>query len=144
MSPGRRSPGRRMVLALLEVSGEATRGWQSLRCSPAFAWGEICVPRACRHPVTGAVAQALPRKGHPCRRSSPCAPSIRTPAWLHCPILPFIPAIPAGPRLKVLPNGQLHLLRASPGDAGTYLCVAHNPSGTAVGRTRLIVQGKAG
>ncbi|XP_054077069.1 hemicentin-2 isoform X2 [Rissa tridactyla] len=48
--------------------------------------------------------------------------------------------IAGGPRLKVLPNGQLHLLRASPGDAGTYLCVARNPSGTAVGRTRLIVQ----
>lgn len=54
----------------------------------------------------------------------------------------FLP-IPAGPGLKVLPNGQLHLLRASPGDAGTYLCVARNPSGTAAGRTRLIVQGKA-
>ncbi|XP_054704630.1 hemicentin-2 isoform X1 [Grus americana] len=48
--------------------------------------------------------------------------------------------ITRGPRLKVLPNGQLHLLRASPGDAGTYLCVARNPSGTAAGRTRLIVQ----
>ncbi|KAM6372038.1 LOW QUALITY PROTEIN: hemicentin-2 [Pluvialis apricaria] len=48
--------------------------------------------------------------------------------------------IAGGPRLKVLPNGQLHLLRASPGDAGTYLCVARNPSGTAAGRTRLIVQ----
>ncbi|XP_054030144.1 hemicentin-2 [Dryobates pubescens] len=48
--------------------------------------------------------------------------------------------IAAGPGLKVLPNGQLHLLQASPGDAGTYLCVAHNPAGTAAGRTRLIVQ----
>ncbi|XP_074779784.1 hemicentin-2 [Athene noctua] len=48
--------------------------------------------------------------------------------------------ITRGPGLKVLPNGQLHLLRASPGDAGTYLCVARNPSGTAAGRTRLIVQ----
>ncbi|XP_065551612.1 hemicentin-2 [Lathamus discolor] len=48
--------------------------------------------------------------------------------------------IAGGPGLKVLPNGQLHLLRASPGDAGTYLCVARNPSGTAAGRTRLIVQ----
>ncbi|XP_061867610.1 hemicentin-2 [Colius striatus] len=44
------------------------------------------------------------------------------------------------PGLKVLPNGQLHLLRASPEAAGTYLCVARNPSGTAAGRTRLIVQ----
>ncbi|XP_042642365.1 hemicentin-2 [Tyto alba] len=48
--------------------------------------------------------------------------------------------IAGGPGLKVLPNGQLHLLRVSPGDAGTYLCVARNPSGTAAGRTRLIVQ----
>ncbi|XP_068012089.1 LOW QUALITY PROTEIN: hemicentin-2 [Melanerpes formicivorus] len=48
--------------------------------------------------------------------------------------------IAAGPGLKVLPNGQLHLLQASLGDAGTYLCVAHNPAGTAAGRTRLIVQ----
>ncbi|KAM6237533.1 hemicentin-2 [Spheniscus humboldti] len=48
--------------------------------------------------------------------------------------------IAGGPGLKVLPDGQLHLLRASPGDAGTYLCVARNPSGTAAGRTRLIVQ----
>ncbi|XP_010176901.1 PREDICTED: hemicentin-2, partial [Mesitornis unicolor] len=49
-------------------------------------------------------------------------------------------SVVGGPRLKVLPNGQLHLLRASLVDAGTYLCVAHNPSGTAAGRTRLIVQ----
>ncbi|KAK4811634.1 hypothetical protein QYF61_022727 [Mycteria americana] len=44
------------------------------------------------------------------------------------------------PGLKVLPDGQLRILQASPGDAGTYLCVARNPSGTAAGRTRLIVQ----
>ncbi|XP_030317358.1 hemicentin-2 [Calypte anna] len=48
--------------------------------------------------------------------------------------------ITGGPGLKVLPNGQLHLPQASPGDAGTYLCVAHNPVGTVAGRTRLIVQ----
>ncbi|XP_072739134.1 hemicentin-2-like [Ciconia boyciana] len=49
-------------------------------------------------------------------------------------------SIAGEPRLKVLPNGQLHILQASPGDAGAYLCVARNPSGTAAGRTRLIVQ----
>ncbi|XP_063265782.1 hemicentin-2 isoform X3 [Prinia subflava] len=48
--------------------------------------------------------------------------------------------ITGGSGLKVLPNGQLRLLRAAPEDAGTYLCVARNPSGTAAGRTRLIVQ----
>ncbi|KAM7033975.1 hemicentin-2 [Acridotheres tristis] len=48
--------------------------------------------------------------------------------------------ITGGSGLKVLPNGQLRLLRAAPEDAGTYLCMARNPSGTAAGRTRLIVQ----
>ncbi|KAM6400073.1 hemicentin-2 [Rhynochetos jubatus] len=49
-------------------------------------------------------------------------------------------SITGGSGLNMLPNGQLHLLRASPGDAGTYLCMARNPAGTAAGRTRLIVQ----
>ncbi|XP_068771088.1 hemicentin-2 [Struthio camelus] len=49
-------------------------------------------------------------------------------------------SVPRGPRFKMLRNGQLHLLRASVEDAGIYLCVAQNPSGTASGRTRLIVQ----
>ncbi|KAM9176553.1 hemicentin-2 [Mergus octosetaceus] len=49
-------------------------------------------------------------------------------------------SVAGGPGLKVLPSGQLHLLRASLADAGSYLCVARNPSGTAMGRTRLIVQ----
>ncbi|XP_065504896.1 hemicentin-2 isoform X1 [Caloenas nicobarica] len=48
--------------------------------------------------------------------------------------------IAGGPGLKVLPKGQLRLLRASLGDTGTYLCVARNPAGTVAGRTRLIVQ----
>ncbi|XP_025060802.1 hemicentin-2 [Alligator sinensis] len=49
-----------------------------------------------------------------------------------------IPAAGAG--FRVLPNGHLHLLRATVEDAGNYLCMAQNPSGTALGKTRLIVQ----
>lgn len=56
---------------------------------------------------------------------------------------PSCPSFLPGPGLKVLPGGQLRLLRAAPEDAGTYLCLARNPSGTAAGRTRLIVQGTA-
>ncbi|XP_039417870.1 hemicentin-2 [Corvus cornix cornix] len=48
--------------------------------------------------------------------------------------------ITGGSGQKVFPNGQLRLLRAAPEDAGTYLCMARNPSGTAAGKTRLIVQ----
>lgn len=70
--------------------------------------------------------------------------SIRALLQLLSHLLFSIPACPTGPGLKVLPSGQLHLLRASLADAGSYLCVARNPSGTAMGRTRLIVQGKAG
>uniref|UniRef100_A0A8C4YVD5 Hemicentin-2 n=1 Tax=Gopherus evgoodei TaxID=1825980 RepID=A0A8C4YVD5_9SAUR len=43
----------------------------------------------------------------------------------------------------VLPNGHLHLSQASVEDAGVYLCVAQNPSGTALGKTRVIVQGRS-
>nr|XP_032653549.1 hemicentin-2 isoform X2 [Chelonoidis abingdonii] len=49
-------------------------------------------------------------------------------------------SIPAGAGFKVLPNGHLHLSQASVEDAGVYLCVAQNPSGTALGKTRVIVQ----
>lgn len=56
---------------------------------------------------------------------------------------PSCPSFLPGSGLKVLPSGQLRLLRAAPEDAGTYLCMARNPSGTAAGRTRLIVQGTA-
>ncbi|XP_010226739.1 PREDICTED: hemicentin-2-like, partial [Tinamus guttatus] len=48
--------------------------------------------------------------------------------------------VPRGHGLEVLPNGRLHIPRASEQDAGIYLCVAQNPSGTASGRTRLIVR----
>ncbi|XP_067398294.1 hemicentin-2 [Emydura macquarii macquarii] len=49
-------------------------------------------------------------------------------------------SVPAGAGFKVLPSGHLHLSRASLEDAGVYLCVAQNPSGTALGKTRLVVQ----
>lgn len=42
----------------------------------------------------------------------------------------------------MLPNGSLQIAKASVWDAGTYICVAQNPAGTALGKTKLKVQGK--
>ncbi|XP_039667627.1 hemicentin-1 [Perca fluviatilis] len=40
----------------------------------------------------------------------------------------------------VLPNGSLQITKASVSDSGTYICVAQNPAGTALGKTKLRVQ----
>ncbi|XP_038571296.1 hemicentin-1 isoform X1 [Micropterus salmoides] len=40
----------------------------------------------------------------------------------------------------VLPNGSLQISKASVSDSGTYICVAQNPAGTALGKTKLRVQ----
>ncbi|XP_063100238.1 hemicentin-2 isoform X2 [Cavia porcellus] len=49
-------------------------------------------------------------------------------------------SIPSGGRSQVLPSGQLRLTRAHPEDAGNYFCMAQNSAGSAMGRTRLVVQ----
>lgn len=46
-----------------------------------------------------------------------------------------------GKSLAVLPNGSLQISRAVREDAGTYMCVAQNPAGTALGKIKLNVQG---
>ncbi|XP_069798458.1 hemicentin-1 [Narcine bancroftii] len=40
----------------------------------------------------------------------------------------------------VLPNGGLQITRAAVKDTGTYMCVAQNPTGTALGKIKLRVQ----
>ncbi|XP_051803642.1 hemicentin-1 [Acanthochromis polyacanthus] len=45
-----------------------------------------------------------------------------------------------GGSFTVLPNGSLQISKASLSDAGTYICVAQNPAGTALGKTKLRVQ----
>lgn len=42
------------------------------------------------------------------------------------------------------PNGSLHISKTSVSDSGTYMCVAQNPAGTALEKTRLKVQGWGG
>uniref|UniRef100_A0A2K5KA06 Hemicentin-2 n=1 Tax=Colobus angolensis palliatus TaxID=336983 RepID=A0A2K5KA06_COLAP len=48
--------------------------------------------------------------------------------------------VPAGVSTQVLPGGQLRIAHASPEDAGNYLCIAKNSAGSAMGKTRLVVQ----
>lgn len=42
----------------------------------------------------------------------------------------------------VLPNGSLQISKSSVLDSGTYICVAQNPAGTALGKTKIRVQGR--
>ncbi|ROL43461.1 Hemicentin-1, partial [Anabarilius grahami] len=45
-----------------------------------------------------------------------------------------------GSGFTVLPNGGLQISKARVEDSGTYMCVAQNPAGTALGKTKLRVQ----
>ncbi|XP_014387685.1 PREDICTED: LOW QUALITY PROTEIN: hemicentin-2 [Myotis brandtii] len=49
-------------------------------------------------------------------------------------------SIPEGRDTQVLPSGQLRITHARPEDAGNYFCIAQNSAGSAVGKTRLVVQ----
>ncbi|XP_072686973.1 hemicentin-1 isoform X2 [Canis lupus baileyi] len=51
-----------------------------------------------------------------------------------------INVITSGKSHTVLPNGGLQISRAVREDAGTYMCVAQNPAGTALGKIKLNVQ----
>ncbi len=48
----------------------------------------------------------------------------------------------SGGDFTVLPNGGLQISKARVEDSGTYMCVAQNPAGTALGKTKLRVQGE--
>ncbi|XP_014015728.2 hemicentin-1 [Salmo salar] len=48
--------------------------------------------------------------------------------------------ISAGHKLALLSNGALKFSRVTLDDAGTYQCLAQNEAGTAIGRTRLVLQ----
>ncbi|NWI93347.1 HMCN1 protein, partial [Pitta sordida] len=48
--------------------------------------------------------------------------------------------ITTGNSYMVLPSGSLQIARAAVEDAGTYMCVAQNPAGTALGKIKLRVQ----
>ncbi|XP_019355735.1 hemicentin-1 isoform X2 [Alligator mississippiensis] len=76
---------------------------------------------------------------------------LNNPALLPCeaigtprPIIAWqkegINIITSGNSYTVLPNGSLQIARAATGDAGTYMCVAQNSAGTALGKIKLKVQ----
>ncbi|KAB0366601.1 hypothetical protein FD754_010757, partial [Muntiacus muntjak] len=68
----------------------------------------------------------------PCEASGLPRPSI---AWQKEGL-----SVPAGAGTQVLPSGQLRIIHVSPEDAGNYFCLAQNSAGSAVGKTRLVVQ----
>ncbi|XP_009996158.1 PREDICTED: hemicentin-1 [Chaetura pelagica] len=51
-----------------------------------------------------------------------------------------INVITAGDSYMVLPSGSLQIAKSTVEDAGTYMCIAQNPAGTALGKIRLKVQ----
>ncbi|XP_039213555.1 hemicentin-1 isoform X2 [Crotalus tigris] len=51
-----------------------------------------------------------------------------------------VSVITTGNRYTVLPNGSLQIAKVAVEDAGTYMCVAQNPSGTALGKIKLKIQ----
>ncbi|XP_027579260.2 hemicentin-1 [Pipra filicauda] len=48
--------------------------------------------------------------------------------------------ITSGNSYTVLPSGSLQIARTAVEDAGTYMCIAQNPAGTALGKIKLKVQ----
>ncbi|XP_052503745.1 LOW QUALITY PROTEIN: hemicentin-2 [Budorcas taxicolor] len=68
----------------------------------------------------------------PCKASGIPRPSI---AWQKEGL-----SMPVGAGTQVLPSGQLRIIHVSPEDAGNYFCLAQNSAGSAVGKTRLVVQ----
>ncbi|KAM6456551.1 hemicentin-1 isoform 2-T2 [Liasis olivaceus] len=51
-----------------------------------------------------------------------------------------VSVITTGNRYTVLPSGSLQIAKAAAEDAGTYMCVAQNPAGTALGKIKLKIQ----
>ena len=94
----------------------------------------------------------------------PCPPVSLWPQQVTCLVRPnhpsSLPALPKGPAASATssqflptksrgrypgpPGGQLRIIHVSPEDAGNYFCLAQNSAGSAVGKTRLVVQGGPG
>ena len=84
----------------------------------------------------------------------PCPPVSLWPQQVTCLVRPNHPSnLPAlakgsppnpGAGTQVLPGGQLRIIHVSPEDAGNYFCLAQSSAGSAVGKTRLVVQGGPG
>lgn len=78
----------------------------------------------------------------PTTGNSSCLCVMMIKLWaLNHNIVPF--CFMLGGSFTVLPNGSLQISKASVSDSGTYICVAQNPAGTALGKTKLKVQGRS-
>lgn len=77
----------------------------------------------------------IPTTGNSPRLCVSTIETVSSQSWHH--VFRFM----LGGSFTVLPNGSLRISKASVSDSGTYICVAQNPAGTALGKTKLKVQG---
>ena len=111
-------------LVLPEHSVAGLGGWVRLPCSLCplvtlwHSWSLVWSDRTAQAAFLPSSGVLLPQR--PAPNSFPPNPGVST---------------------QVLTSGQLRIIHVSPEDAGNYFCIAQNSAGSALGKTRLVVQG---
>lgn len=93
----------------------------------------LCPPPPCEH-------SGSPAPWSDSNQATSYPPSLLGGPGPKPPAPGLLPPNPGG-HSQVLPGGQLRIVGVSPKDAGSYFCIAQNSAGSAVGKTRLVVQG---